>query len=564
MPVQTRREFIRSMGSTVISTALLSAYPGIATDGRAGGAAKRPNIVMFLTDDQGYGDIGCHGNDLLKTPNIDGLARDGVEFTNFCVYPVCSPTRAGLMTGRYCYRTGVTDTYLGRSMMYPDEFTIAEALKGAGYRNGIFGKWHLGDNYPLRSIDQGFDESLICRGGGLAQPSGPPDNGYFDPILEHNGMPAKSKGYCTDIFTDAAITFIKEHRNKPFFTYLSYNAPHVPLEIDTRYVEAYRAASLDDNTARTYGMIANIDENVGRVLRTLHELGLEDNTIVIFFTDNGPQYPRYNSGFRDVKGSVYEGGIHVPFFMRWPARLEAGKRIDTMAAHIDLMPTLMDACSVTKPETPAFDGISLMPLLSGDAAGWPDRYLFFQWHRGDEPRLFENCAVRSQRYKLVNGKELYDLADDPGEHTDISDGHPVIVSRMRRAYEEWLKDVSSTRGYAPPRIALGTAHENPAILTRQDWRGPSADWSPTGLGYWEVDVARSAHYEITLRYDPLPVSCKVHFKLGNAAISCDVGTGSDACLLKSVALRSGPGRLEAWVDVDGRPVGMTYVDVRRP
>lgn len=315
MPAQTRREFMKSMGAAALSTALLSAYPGIASASKDT-SNKRPNIVMILTDDQGYGDIGCHGNDILKTPNIDTLARDGVEFTNFCVYPVCSPTRAGLMTGRYCYRTGVTDTWLGRSMMYPDEFTIAEALKTAGYKNGIFGKWHLGDNYPMRAIDQGFDESVICRGGGLSQPSGPPNNGYFDPILELNGVPFKSKGYCTDIFTDATIDYITRHKDKPFFTYVAYNAPHVPLEIDEKYVAPYKSVGLDDVTAATYGMIANIDYNVGRIMQTLHDLKLEENTILIFFTDNGPQYPRYNSGLRDVKGSVYEGGIHVPFFIR--------------------------------------------------------------------------------------------------------------------------------------------------------------------------------------------------------------------------------------------------------
>lgn len=553
---------MKSMGAAALSTALLSAYPGIASAGK-GSTNKRPNIVMILTDDQGYGDIGCHGNDILKTPNIDRLARDGVEFTNFCVYPVCSPTRAGLMTGRYCYRTGVVDTYLGRSMMYPEEFTIAEALKSAGYRSGIFGKWHLGDNYPMRAIDQGFDESLICRGGGLAQPSGPPDNGYFDPIIERNGVPFKSKGYCTDIFTDAAIDYIKKHKDEPFFTYVAYNAPHVPLEIDPKYIEPYKAAGLDDITAATYGMITNVDENVGRILQTLHDLKLEENTIVIFFTDNGPQYPRYNSGLRDAKGSVYEGGIHVPFFIRWPEKLQTGKKIDTMSAHIDLMPTLLDACGVKAPDAPKMDGISLMPLLTGDDVKWPDRYLFFQWHRGDEPRLYENCAVRSQRYKLVNGKELYDLVADPGEVNDVSAGHPVTVNRMRSAYEECMKDVSSPRGYAPPRIHLGTKHENPTILTRQDLRGPHAEWSPTGLGYWEVKVERSADFEIKLQFDLLPNSAEIHFSLGEASFNKNLAKGADSCIIESIHLKSGNGRLEAWVEMDGKQVGMNYVTVRK-
>ena len=230
---------------------------------------RQPNIVLVITDDQGYGDLGLHGNARIRTPNLDRLGRESVRFNRFYVCPVCSPTRACLMTGRWNYRTGVVDTYLGRSMMHPDEVTLAEALKAGGYRTGIFGKWHLGDNYPMRPQDQGFDEGLINRGGGLTQPSDPEGNSYFDPILYRNGRQVKTKGYCTDVVTDAALRFIERNRRKPFFAYVSTVAPHVPLQIAERWWKPYADAGLDDTTAKVYGMFENIDANVGRIMGRL-------------------------------------------------------------------------------------------------------------------------------------------------------------------------------------------------------------------------------------------------------------------------------------------------------
>src|SRR5262245_10062555 len=233
--------------------------------------AKRPNVVLIITDDQGYGDLGVHGNAKIRTPNLDRLAQQSVRLTHFYACPVCSPTRASLMTGRYNYRTGVVDTYLGRSLMHPDELTIAELLRDAGYRTGIFGKWHLGDNYPLRAIDQGFQEALVCKGGGLTQPSDPPGNSYFDPVLMHNGKAEKAKGYCSDVFTDAALNFIKQGSDQPFFVYLAFNAPHDPLQVDQKLVEPYLKLDLDATTAKVYAMVENIDANVGRLTNMLDE-----------------------------------------------------------------------------------------------------------------------------------------------------------------------------------------------------------------------------------------------------------------------------------------------------
>ncbi|MCX6624292.1 MAG: arylsulfatase, partial [Acidobacteria bacterium] len=336
----------------------LSAAPLIAKGGPA-----RPNILFILTDDQGFGDLSIHGNKQLRTPNMDRIGAEGVQFTQFQVCPVCSPTRSGLMTGRYNYRTGVVDTYMGRSMMRPDELTLPEALRAAGYRTGIFGKWHLGDNYPMRAMDKGFEEALVIRGGGLAQPTDPPESNqsYFDPILQHNGKPERSHGYCTDVYTKAALEFIEKHRSEPFFAYVPTNAPHRPLQVDERYVAPFLQAGLDPIAARTYAMVANLDENIGRLLGKLTELKLERNTIVIFMTDNGPDSNRYNAGMRGRKGDPYQGGIRVPCFVRWPAKFAGGRTVDRIAANVDLFPTLLDACNVPLPKDRKLDGRSLLP-----------------------------------------------------------------------------------------------------------------------------------------------------------------------------------------------------------
>ncbi|MBN1489767.1 MAG: arylsulfatase [Phycisphaerae bacterium] len=521
----------------------------------------RPNVILIITDDQGWGDLGCNGNDKIRTPNLDRLSAAGVQFNHFYVCPVCSPTRASLMTGRYNYRTGVVDTFMGRSMMHPDEVTLAEALSAHGYRTGIFGKWHLGDNYPMRPIDQGFDESLIHLGGGLAQPSGPPDNGYFDPLLYHNGREVKTEGYCTDIFTDAAIRFVEQNRDRPFFIYLPTNAPHSPLQIADAYADPYRAKGLDDVTARVYGMVTNIDDNVGRLLATLDTLDLAHNTLVIFLTDNGPSGKRYNGGMRGDKCDVYEGGIHVPCFMRWPARLRSGRTIEPIAAHIDVFPTVLAACGVEPPDV-QLDGVNLLPLMDNPDMLWPDRLLFVQWHRGDEPVPFRNCAVRAGRYKLVNGAELYDLIADPAEKTDIAAAHSDIVARMRADYEAWLKDVSSTRGYAPSRIVIGTEHENPVRLSRQDWRAAEG-WSDDDLGHWAVRVAAEGVYDITLQFPTTHGATAAFVRVAGQLLEQPVDGGAAACRFKTVRLTAGDQKLEAWVEARGKKAGPWFVEVQR-
>ncbi len=524
-------------------------------------ARRPPNVILCISDDQGYGDLSLHGNQHLQTPNLDRIGTEGVQFTQFQVCPVCSPTRASLMTGRYNYRTGVVDTYLGRSMMHNDEVTLAEVLRGAGYRTGIFGKWHLGDCYPLRSIDQGFEESVVCTGGGLTQPSDPPGNRYHDPMLKVNGKWEKRQGYCTDIFFNETIRFIEANRQRPFFAYLATNAPHTPLEIDDAYWKPFASKGLDETTARVYGMCRNLDDNMGRLHSTLERLSLADNTILIFLTDNGPQQQRYVAGMRGRKGTVYQGGIRVPFFMRWPAQLKPGK-IDRIAAHIDVMPTLAEVCGAKPPADRKIDGRSLMPLLRGETKGWPDRTLYTQWHRGDAPELFRACAARTQKYKLVDGKELYDLEADPGEQRDLAAQEPQVVARMRKGVEEWFKDVSSERGYDPPRIHLGAPQEPETTLTRQDWRGSRAGWNPGDAGHWEVEVTRDGSYDLTVRFSKAAEPGSAGVAVGGFRESRKFEAGAESVLIAGAQLKRGPARVEPFVEGGGKGVGPTYVDVK--
>lgn len=579
----------------MVIVCLASAFCSIAAP-KGSSAAERPNVLLIITDDQGFGDLGVHGNPAVRTPNLDRLASQSAQFTSFYVSPVCSPTRSSLLTGRYNYRTGVVDTYLGRSMMHSDEVTLAEYLSAAGYRTGIFGKWHLGDNYPLRPIDQGFQESLVHRGGGLAQPAGPPGDGYFNPTLVENGKEVRKPGYCSDLYTDAALRFVEQHKGAPWFTYLAFNCPHTPLQVDDRYVEPYRDVDFNtlaygrtkgqplppkidhDTTARVYGMVNNIDENIGRLLARLDELGLTENTIVIFLTDNGPQQPRYNAGMLDRKGNVHEGGIRVPCFVRWPARIEAERQIDRIAAHIDIVPTLLTACGVDRAATPRLDGKSLLPLLDGTAQEWPDRTLFFQWHRGDVPQPHRACAVRTQQYKLVQPLgvqeeqqvaeprfELFDISLDPYEQHDIAGEQSELVAELRQRYDAWYADVRAERQFAPPRIVLGTEHENPATLTRQDWRGTRATWGEKGRGHWEVEVAERGLFDITLRFATAREGATARFALADVALEAAVPAGASEHTFHGVTLAPCRGELEAWIathdDVEG--VGVQYVDLRR-
>ena len=527
---------------------------------------KRPNIVLIISDDQGYGDLSLHGNPYLNTPNIDRIGKEGAQFTQFQVCPVCSPTRASLMTGRYNYRTGIVDTYLGRSMMHTDEVTMPQIFKEAGYRTGIFGKWHLGDTYPMRPLDRGFEEGIYIKGGGIGQPSDPPGgSSYTDPYVYENGKLTQKKGYCTDIFFRGAQEFVAAHREEPFFCYVAPNAPHDPLEVPESYVVPFRGKKLGEKTEKVYGMVANLDENVRNLVNTLDKLYLLDDTIIIFMTDNGPQHERYNGGMRGIKTTVYQGGIRVPFLLRFPRVVKPGWEVHYTAAHIDVLPTLAELCRIRLPENLKLDGRSLAPVLTGQPKQWPDRTIFTQWHRGDEPVLFRNSAARTQRYKLVNGVELYDMEHDPGESKNIAAEKPEVVAKLRAEQQKWFEDVSATRGYAPPRIFIGTEVDNPVYLTRQDWRGPEAGWDRTSRGFWEVDVRTKGTYEILLHINPARDAGEATVHLGMHDWKQSFPKGSEEVRITGVALNAAKGRLEAFLSYTGSSgkLGVLSAEVRR-
>jgi hypothetical protein len=403
----------------------------------------------------------------------------------------------------------------------------------------------------------------VIKGGGLAQPSDFPESkGYFDPVLLRNGRPERFKGYCTDIFVDETLRFLEENKDRPFFVYLPTNAPHSPLQVPEKDLEPYKDSGLDDTTARIYAMVSNADANIGRVLSKLKELGLEDNTLLIFLTDNGPQQKRFNAGMRGLKGTVYEGGTRVPFFVRWPGVVKPGTSVDRLAGHIDVLPTLLEACGASAPTNDRLDGRSLVPLLRNPKAQWADRTMFFQWHRGDAPELYRACAARNQRWKMVNGKELYDLQNDPAEAKDLAAERPEVLAKLRGEYEAWFRDVTA-KGFEPTRISIGTSHENPVMLTRQDWRGPRAGWDENSLGYWEVQVAATAPCEFSVRFAPAKADGVARVKLNGASVEKKIQKGDVEAALGRGMVRSGPGRLEAEVQAGDTAIGVHYVTVRR-
>jgi arylsulfatase A-like enzyme len=426
----------------------------------------RPNIILVMTDDQGYAQMGAHGHPWINTPNLDSLFKQSLRFNNFYVSPTCAPTRSALLTGRYPSRNGVTHTILERERMTLDATTLAQALKKNGYTSGIFGKWHLGDEEPYQPGQRGFDESFIHGAGGIGQAydcscADAPGNKYFDPVIRHNGNFVKTDGFCTDVFFTAAMGWIKQQKenDNPFFACITTNAPHGPFIAPDDAKLRFRNWSFAENHAGYYGMVENIDQNMGRLLTNLEKWDMEENTLLIFMSDNGTtpagagtgaigktddgkEIQSFNAGMRGYKGSIFEGGTRVPAFWRWKGKLTPATEIHQIAAHIDVMPTLLALAGQTDLQQFDFDGISLLPLLSGQANVEPDRYLFFhqgRWEKGADPELskFKNCAVRNQRFRFCNNQTLYDITNDPGETKNVADQHPDVVKQMRSAYEKW-------------------------------------------------------------------------------------------------------------------------------
>lgn len=535
-------------------------------------ADERPNIIVVMTDDHGYGDFGVYGNRHVRTPNLDRFAKEGAQLSRFYVSPVCAPTRASLLTGRYHYRTGIIHTSRGGAKMHGDETTVAELLRGGGYRTGIFGKWHLGDTYPMRPTDQGFEEALIHKSGGINQGPDEPSS-YFNPRLWRNNAPVETKGYCTDVFFDAAFQFIEQNRARPFFVYLPTNAPHTPLQVSPSYSDPYVAMGLDATTAKIYGMIQNVDENFARLVATLERLDLRRKTLLIFLTDNGAQQTRFNAGLRDKKGTVFEGGIRVPFFAQWPGQVKGAQTIDRVAGHIDVLPTLLEAAGVAVPAAPPLDGKSLLPLLTGRlaAAAWPERTLFIQCHRGLEPKLYQHFAAIGQRFKLVGypgtfnredlvttGRppvlQLYDLVADNGEKNDVAAANPAVVAQLRRGYEAWFEDVRKSRNFLPGVIHLGAAAERSTHLSRYQDGG-----YPGGIGTgWRVKVERGGRYTVAFRRGEHQDSVQLALSWGGKTLKQPLPAGTDTATFE---LPAGEGILDIWLESsDGKRLDYTESD----
>ena len=522
---------------------------------RGASSPERPNVILILTDDQGYGDVGVHGNVVLRTPNMDLLAREGVRIKEFYVTPICATTRASLLTGRYNQRTGVVWPFWGGEVLRHREVTIAEALKGAGYRTAILGKWHLGRYGEYSPRTHGFDEFFGFRDGMI--------DDYFDTALEYNGRPARISHYITDALTEAAIRFVQANRSHPFFLYLAYNAPHIPNQVPQKYEQEYVEQGLSSHLAKVYGMITCLDDGIGRILEALKTLNLDEKTVIFFLSDNGPQMEtsrqmqqfrssewqrmdamwkgaaRYNANLRGEKATVYEGGIRSPFFARWPGHFPAGQTLDMAAAHIDVLPTILELCGLTRREGPPLDGKSLAPFLKSGKGKTLHEKLFFwsdppPWAGGRTPasgdsRMSyprENWAVRSGPWKLVRGTELYHLERDPSEQKNLVTHHPEIVQELQEAFDRWADKVISEQDLVRPPVPVSPEEETPSLLTNVFRGGTVIDiaWAQLhspGLQYdydklirdkitgwessndflrWDIDVQQQGRYEVILQY----------------------------------------------------------------
>ena len=556
-------------------------------------AADRPNVIVVITDDQGYGDVGAHGNTMIRTPHLDALWAESVRLTDYHVDPTCSPTRSALLSGRYSTRTGVWHTIRGRSLMRTEEVTIAETLGASGYATGMFGKWHLGENWPLRPMDQGFDEAVYHGGGGVGQGPDWFGNDYFDDTYFRNGEPKAFEGYCTDVWFDEALRFVSEERDGPFFCYLATNAPHGPFLVDERWSQPYLDAGVGEVQARFYGMIENIDWNMGRLVARLEELGIEDDTILVFTTDNGTArgqvdakraeqglWAGFGAGMRGAKGSEYEGGHRVPFFVRWPSGGVGGGRDEPyLAAHVDVLPTLAELCGVERPEGPPLDGTSLAARLRVPESGLPERTLFVHSQRVLHPEKWRKCAVMTERWRLVNGGELYDIVADPGQATNVAGEHAGVVEELRGAYEAWWESLAPAAAESV-YIGLGSDAEPTTQLHPHDWqteRDRDSSWHQNhvrnghlGHGPWFVDVSRAGTYEIELRRWPRHVDRSLeatHAKLSVAGETWehDVDPRAKATTFV-VELPAGRTTLETWLTTEsGETRGAYFVYVtRRP
>ncbi|MEM6768046.1 MAG: arylsulfatase [Bacteroidota bacterium] len=469
-----------------------------------------PNVIIILTDDQGWGDLSLNGNTNLSTPNIDGLAYAGATFENFYVNAVCSPTRAEILTGRYSFRSGIYSTGGGGERMDMDETTLADVFKAAGYATAAYGKWHNGMQYPYHPNARGFDDFYgFCSGHW---------GNYFSPMLEHNGDIVKGEGFLIDDFTDHGIAFMEKNQDKPFLLYLPFNTPHTPFQAPERNWATFKDKEIamrsqvgeEDvvDTRAALAMVENIDENVGRIIATTQALGIEENTVILFFSDNGPARYRWNGGMKERKGSTNEGGVRSPLVMKWPSGIQAGKKIERLVSVTDLLPTLANMCGIPYETNKPLDGISISKTLTTEQASWEDRYILNNWKN--------QISIRSQKYRLSRDGELYDIEKDRGQYIDLSEELPEVKAAMQEVAEDFLRQrreelptvdkrpfylghPGMTFTQIPARD--GTAHGN--IKRSNRWPNCSffTNWSSLEDSIsWEVEVPQEGTFRVHLYY----------------------------------------------------------------
>ena len=564
---------------------------------QSGSPDTRPNVILVLTDDQGWWDIGIHGNPHIQTPVMDRLAGESVRFTHFYAQPLCAPTRAALLTGRHYQRTGSVDTYMGLETMNLQEVTLGQVFQQQGYETALIGKWHLGRYLEYHPTRRGFDEffglplALVTR--------------YFEPDQLYQGTePVKTTGYITDILTDQAIQFVKRNSDRRFFLYLSYNAAHAPYLVPDSYIEPYLKQGLALREARIYGMVTSLDDNLDRLLKTVDEEGLRENTIVIFMSDNGGMSRHFRAGLRGEKGLVWEGGVRVLFMARWPGRFAAGSVVDAPAQDIDVFPTLLALAGLSVPDGVKLDGKNLTTLLTTGKGPSPHEYLFHQWNHirpvmdlpsppiphpsppdwlADHPVVLGGVPFWAVQevgtgYKLVrwtyllDGEleprdELYNLRQDPGETRDIAALEPEIAERLRQRFAAWFSDVTHGQDYSLEAIKVGQDQENPVDieLLRGDATGPDVkltfngffrdvieQWTDVKTSVrWDIDVVKAGRYEVIFEYGCAQedAGSKILVRIGEAELSHVVKATAGASIsrplsLGTLSLDQGPTVLE--------------------
>jgi len=485
-----RRDFIRTSGLGAASLGLA----GSSLSALAAAPAK-PNVLLVLTDDQGYGDLSCHGNPVLKTPNLDRLHGESIRFTSFHVAPMCTPTRGELLTGMQAFRNGAVFVCQGKSMFRRGIPSMADMFKAGGYATGHFGKWHLGDNNPYRPQDRGFDETVHHGAWGITSMADHWTNDYYDDIYEHNGVRKPYKGYCTDVWFDEAMKWMEKQRKsrQPFFCYLPTNVPHVPLIVDRKWSAMCRGNKF-------LGMIAQFDMNMGRLEEFLRRSGLRENTILIFMTDNGTAagHRIFNAGMRGHKTEYYEGGHRVPFFLRWPAAgLDKPRDVSALTHSTDVLPTLLDLCGLKKAARARFDGLSLVSLIEGKAKTLPDRKIVIQYRDFGRPGV-----VLWNEWRLVHGRELYNIAEDPGQKKNVIGQYPGVARTLKEHYAAWRKEMAPLQKEVNT-ISIGVDTEPETFLCSANWIGSYADsWGNIRRGvkngHWDLQVEKSGDYAISL------------------------------------------------------------------